>query len=79
VNTERKINPCVNVIKNKHIHVNIHTISSYNLIADEAKIPEKLMVMGFAIGKTFLLIMAITQERFLTFSAYKMLHINPIY
>jgi hypothetical protein len=48
------------------------------LIANEAKIAEKLMIMGFAIGKTLFLIMAITQERFLAFGAYEMLQINPL-
>lgn len=55
------------------IHL-VHTISSYNLITDEAKIPKQLMIMSLAISETFFLVMTMTQEGFFAFSTYEMLH-----
>lgn len=55
------------------IHL-VHTISRYNLITDEAKIPKQLMIMSLAISETFFLVMAMTQEGFFAFGTYEMLH-----
>lgn len=49
------------------------TISADNLIADEAKVAEQLMVVSLAVGETFLFVMSIAQKWFLTFSAHEML------
>jgi len=42
-----------------NIHL-VHTISSDNLITDEAEIPKQLMIMSLAISETFLLVMTMT-------------------
>ena len=49
------------------------TITSNNLIADEAQVTKKLMIMGLAVSQTTFLIMAIAQEGFLALAAHKML------
>ena len=52
------------------------TISADNLIADEAKVAEQLMVVSLAVGETFLFVMSIAQTWFLTFGAHEMLRIQ---
>jgi len=49
-------------------------IALNNLIAYVAKVSKELVVVGFTIGKPLPLIVAISQERFLTFCTNKMLH-----
>lgn len=49
------------------------TISGDNLVAYKAKIAKKLMVVSFAVGKSFFLIMPVSEERFLALGAHEML------
>lgn len=49
------------------------TITTNNLIAYKAQISKQLMIMRFAIGETTLLVMSMTQKRFLTFRANEVL------
>lgn len=55
------------------INVKYHTVTSDNLVADVAEVPKQLMIMLFTVSQTFLLIVAMTVERLLTFGAYKVL------
>jgi len=49
-------------------------IALNNLIAYVAKVSKELVVVGFTIGKPLPLVVAISQEGFLTFCTNKMLH-----
>jgi len=49
-------------------------IALNNLIAYVAKVSKELVVVGFTIGKPLPLVVAISQEGFLTFCTDKMLH-----
>lgn len=44
-----------------------------NLIANIAKVSKQLMVVGFAVGKAFSLIVTISKKRLLTLCTHKML------
>jgi len=45
-----------------------------NLIANIAKVPKQLMVMGLTVSKALSFIVAVTQKRFLTLCTHKMLY-----
>lgn len=49
-------------------------ITTNYLVADKAQISKQLMIMSFTVGQALLLIMAMSQERFLAFSANKVLY-----
>lgn len=48
-------------------------VSRDNLIADKTKVSKQLMIVSFAIGLAFFLVMAMSQERLLTLRANKVL------
>jgi len=43
-----------------------------------AQVSKQLMIMSLAIGQTFFFVMAVSEKRFLAFSAHKMLKKKPI-
>jgi len=45
-----------------------------DLITSVAQVTKKLVIVGFAVGQTFSLVMPITQKGFFTFRTYKVLH-----
>lgn len=49
-------------------------VTANNLIANEAEISEQLMIVCFAIGKTTLFVVTVTQEWFFAFGTHKMLN-----
>jgi len=49
-------------------------ISSNHLVAYKTQVAKQLVIMGFTVSQTFLLVVAMTKERFLTLGTYKMLH-----
>lgn len=53
-------------------------VSGDNLIANEAKIPEQLMIMGFAVGEALLLVMTMTEEWLFAFGAHEVLYV-PVF
>ena len=54
----------------------ILTVTRNHLVTDKAQIAKELMIMRFAIGQSFFLVVTMTQERFLAFGTDKMLEIK---
>jgi len=49
-------------------------VALYDLVADLAEVAEQLVVVSLAVGQAFPLVVPVTQERFLTLGADKVLH-----
>lgn len=53
-------------------------ITLNHLIADKAQVPEQLVVVGFTVGQSLLLVVTMAQKRLLTLGTHKVLHV-PVF
>lgn len=51
------------------------TITVDNLVTDEAEVTKELMVVQLAVGLSFLLVVPVAEERFLTLHTHEVLHV----